>query len=533
MSNFYLAQGGSTLYQITNAGTATALTLPTGVTIDSAKRPRFAVLNDAIAIVNSPSKALWVSLDGTVRLLALEPPASPPALTTGAAGALNGAYKVRVSFAVFDDDHKLLAESGMSPVSEASVAMTNDALQINGIPISDNSSINGRRVYRTVSSGSGEVVFHSFDIYDNVQTRAEDNMTDANLQLTAASNSIGRPPSELDMIVSWNGRLWARSSKEPDVLYFTDDGLFYSWPVRNQIPIPVKGFDDAGITLLAARREELVVGKRDSIHRITGVDEDTFKRITVDENSGCIAPDSAVVYHNVLRFLGEGHVFQYDNGGVKSISREKVHGWFNSDTYFTRSRFNQAFAKMNPYLESYDLHLAAVGSSVEDRWVQFMHSRGIWFGPHKTGLFTPTCGALMEDTNDLDMPVIGGSDGQIYKMNQSTYRDGAATAVDYDVDSIFHSAKTPDIEKLWQHLLMITKVQAAGTLTITPKVGGLDAVASSALSHTLTLGRQDCGVLSEAGKVGRFLQLNFRQNTVNQGCEIMGYEAVVHEAGRR
>jgi hypothetical protein len=76
---------------------------------------------------------------------------------------------------------------------------------------------------------------------------------------------------------------------------------------------------------------------------------------------------------------------------------------------------------------------------------------------------------------------------------------------------------------------VISKIQAAGTLTITPYVGDLAASAGTAISHTLTLGRQRLRRLG----AGRFCKLRFQHSTADQGCELYGYEIPHHELGRR
>ena len=49
---FLLTQAGSTLYKVNlSSGTATALTLPTGVTLSTTRKPKFALLNQWVAMV--------------------------------------------------------------------------------------------------------------------------------------------------------------------------------------------------------------------------------------------------------------------------------------------------------------------------------------------------------------------------------------------------------------------------------------------------------------------------------------------------
>lgn len=283
------------------------------------------------------------------------------------------------------------------------------------------------------------------------------------------------------------------------------------------------------MTAFIPRRDELGICKRDSIVKITGSSESDFLAIIVVQGTGCVAPDSVAVIRDIGYFLAEDGVYTFSAEGVRNISRDQVHPWFSTDTYFNRSRFPNAAGGWNPKYDAYELHLANAGDTTENRSVSYHIKEGIWLGPHKTDAFTPTCRALIKDTNDLHLPIIGGSDGFIYQMNQAAYTDGASTAIDMNVLTKAHSVNSPDIQKAWLQLSMLTKDQASGTLTITPYVGDLDASAGDTISHDLTTGRQK---LRRLGR-GRFAQLRFQQATNAVGCTLYGYECPFFEVGRR
>jgi hypothetical protein len=127
------------------------------------------------------------------------------------------------------------------------------------------------------------------------------------------------------------------------------------------------------------------------------------------------------------------------------------------------------------------------------------------------------------------MTLVGGSDGVIYAGNSSSTRDGAATAIDMDCHGKFHYGNDPDFMHVWLQPTILSKIEAAGTMTITPYVGELNASAGTALTHTLTTGREKLARLG----VGRLAQLRFRKNTVNQSATIYGYILPWLTRGRR
>jgi hypothetical protein len=214
--------------------------------------------------------------------------------------------------------------------------------------------------------------------------------------------------------------------------------------------------------------------------------------------------------------------------GIEEISRTKAKGWFGSDSYFNRSRFPNAVGKYNAKYHTYELHLSAVGSSNLDRWVSYDIANKTWWGPHKTDAFTPTWASTMLDTNNLQTPIIGSSAGFLYTQNRTVCSDDA-TAVSMDLITKAHDGGTPDIEKYFGEMAIISKVQTAGTLKITPTLGGTNSVASAPLYHDLRRGRERLGRLG----TGRFCQLEFTEATAAQSAGIYGYEIPIHEIGRR
>lgn len=529
---FLLVQGGASLYKVDpSTGTATALTLPTGVTLSTTRKPKFAILNQFVAMVNSPSKNLIIDPEGVVRVMCPRPPTAAPLLASGGAGAVTGSVSLRCSFVVLGTDGSLITESPLSPPNVATTLSAN-SLAITRAPISFD-SISARRLYRNLAGGS---VFYRFlDIDGNVGTTASSNLSDAGLTLIPSNGSeLVAPPGTLNTtrlrnIVSWKSRFWAvgSDSTQVDTVVFTESNKVYAWP--NSIPAYPTGQNTEGIVAFAPRRDQLGVLKRDGLWQITGSASGSTGISTssvslvqiVYGKAGCIAPDSVVTINDRVYWLGNDGVWEWGPDGVKNISNETVKPWFDKDsTYFNASRFPNAFAKFNEARNCYSLHLAANGSSVEDRWVDFNLTSRKWYGPHKTTAFTPSHAASGLDANGLPLTLVGGTDGVVYVANQATFRDGAATLIDLDCIGPFHSANAPDMDHHWGELSVLSKVESGGTLSVVPKVGRLNSSAQTAISHDLTKGREVLRILGD----GPLCQLRFQQATLNQGATIYGYE---------
>lgn len=530
---FILVQGGSSLYKVDpSTGTATTLTLPSGVTLSTTRKPKFAILNQFIVMVNSPSRNLMIDPEGVVRVLVPRPPASPPVLAAGSGTGVTGAVQAKQSFVIYDSLGNIISESPLSPAS-VSVTLADDDIAVTRVAVSED-SISARRVYRT--GGGGTQYYHWIDLDGNVTTSFTSGLADAGLTalpvvptiLTAPAGTL--PGSRLKNITSWKNRLWAVADDPDNVdsVVYTEDGKVYAW--ANSLTAYPKGQDAQGIVAFAARKDQLGILKRNGVWQITGSSNANFSVVQLTYGkAGCVAPDSVLVINDRAFWLGQDGVYEWSAEGVRKISEAEVNPWFTTDTYFNRSRFSNAFAKYNEVRNCYELHLAATGSSSEDRWVQFNLNNRKWYGPHKTAAFTPTHAAHTTDGNNLPLTLVGGSDGVLYVANQATYRDGTATVIDEDVYGVFHHGNAPDIEHFWGELSLLSKVESGGALTVTPTVGRLNSSAGTALSHSLTTGRERLGRLG----IGAMVRLRFQQATLNQGAVIYGYEIPFHEIGRR
>jgi hypothetical protein len=538
--SYVITQGGANLYKVDlTTGVATQLTLPTGVTLSTTRKPRFAVLNQWVVMVNSPSRNLAIDPEGTVRVMIPRAPTHAPTAVAGSSTGLTGAYQFWQSFVVKNSDDELLMESPLSPISK-SVTLANTDASLSDLARSLD-DITARRVYRTLASGA--LPYWILDHEGNVGETTVNATSDATLALLpslALTTNISTPGTmpgiRFKFIVEWKSRLWAVADDPTlaDVLYASETNKIYAWP--NAFVAYPTGQDAQGIVALAPRKNVMGLLKRNGVWQTSAISGGTgvavsnlsIQQISFD-TAGCVAPDSVVCVNDKVYWLGNDGIYEWSDNGIVNVSNDTVRAWFQSDTYFNRSQFSNAFARYNKLRNQYELHLASAGQTTADRWVSFNLSTKRFFGPHQTAAFVPTHASHMVDSNALPISLVGGSDGVIYLANDANYRDGAATAIDFDCYGPFHSMNSPDIKKTWLQLTMQSKIQGAGNLTVTPYVGRLNAVASAAITHDLTTGRE---LLRRIGD-GELLRFRFRQNVVNQGVTLYGYEVPQFEIGRR
>lgn len=525
---FYIVQAGTAL-QVLDADGALqqTLTLPSGVTIDATKRGRFAILGQQIVFVNAPTQNLWIDpVDFTVRAMSILPPSVIPTVAAGAGTGLTGTYRVKVSFAIKNEDGTILSESPLGPQS-LPITLANTSLDISNLPISTNSAVNCRRIYRTVADGS--VFFAMFDLDDNETTSCSTNMADAALELLPADTELGNPPgtlpgSGLELITTWRNRLWAKSQlvADADQILFCDFDRFYAWSIENELLAQPVGEDRFGIVAYAARRDELVVMKRRRLMKVTGFSEEDFAVIVIAEGVGCIATDSAVVVRDTVYFLGADGVYSYGAEGVKPIS-ENVKPWFQTDTYFDREDFPDAVGSYNPFTDCYELQIG-------NQWVSYDIKRQEWLGIHSTNKYTPTVRALLSlDSGEL-RPAIGSEDGYIYQQNQPGASDGG-TAIVISWKTKPFAGQNPQVEKFWGKPTIHLKNQGplAGDVTVTPQVGDYGEVAQDTMALTQ---RQDHVDLDRLGQ-GRIAQLTFEHAIDGEDVDLHGFELPFSVVGPR
>ncbi len=523
---FTLVGTSTGLVAIAADGTQGSLTLPSGITIVAGATMRGAVMNRIAILVNLFSAPIWTDLTNTVYPAQLASPGIPPTLATGGGTGYTGTVRAKVQFLIKDEFNNVIGSSELSPAS-ASQVLANQNIAYTNIAISPNPAVNSRRIYRTANLGTS--YFWDVDIDDNTTTTLTNASSDASLSTVAIDpDEYVACPAGLDTVAVYKGRAWGRSKTDPDTLYGSALDDVTSWPIS--IPTYPVGAERSGITGFGARRDDLVIFKRASIQKLVGDSEDNFRIIRLAEGQGCVSADSVRVIRDAVYWLDSEGVWTLGADDTpRSLTDDTVRPWFSSGDYFNRSNFSVAFAEYDPRKHSYDLFLCSTGSTTIDRWVSLDLLTGKWFGPHKTGTFTPSGSAVCSDTAGNPQLVVGGSNGFLYAALAGNYSDGASTAIDFEVKGKFHSGDQPDLTHLWLQPTLLTKVESAGTLTLTPRIGNLDSVTGTAQSHDLTKERERMARIGP----GRLCQFQFRQNTAGQGVELYGYELPYIVLGRR
>lgn len=540
---YTIIQAGDGLAFVDPFGVLTPVPLPANISLRADVPPRWVVYSRFVILVNTPSRPLSIDSTGTVRALTPLAPRLAPTLEPGAAtGNLTGTYDHgRYTFIVRDDDGTLIAESDFSPASSNPVTIVSQNLRYANLDISPDNTVTARRCYRTTTDGA--VLFQWVDLDGNVLRAVEDDLPDAGLSETAAP-ILGTPP-RLTLIAEFRDRLFGVGDLDIDSVVYTETGLMYAWPADNSLIIPRVGSDAVGVTGFLTRRESLGVGRLNRILAITGSGQETtsgeidFRVIVLSDQCGVVSNEATVVYRDIAYFLWHDGVYQWDDNGFVCLSdgvggRGRVRSWFASDDYFDRDQFSHAFAQIDTTNRvKYRLFLYDKAGVIH--FVEFDLNERTWDGPHRVDAFTATSAFLRANMRSVQIPTVGAADGGIYDQGPTpTATDfaisGQPYGIDFDVDSKFYPGSTPDREQYWGQLSMLGAVQNTGIVTVTPKVGYLDAPAQAPIGYEMRRGRQRLRRLG----FGKLAQLNLRHTAVNEPVAIFGFEIDdVHEGGRR
>lgn len=524
-------QTGTSLQLMDEDGGLTPLTLPTGVTLTTTVKPRWSVYNKNVVLVNTPSQPLAIDSSGTVRILSPKPPRLAPILSGVSGGSLTGAFRVKETFVTLDEFGNILSESDYSPQS-TKVAIAGQALKVSNADISPD-QITLRRFYRTTDQGA--VFFQWVDLDGNVLTTIQDDLPDAGLSVFSAP-VLGTPP-RLTTVAEFRGRLFGSGDTDIDNLRYTEAGIQYAWPIDNVILVAGFGSDQFGITALAARRDALVVGRRNRLVQIVGTGAETgtntdFDPVNISSEVGIESQETAKVFRDVCYFLWKDGVYSLGPEGITCVSDGSAMGgnvrsWFATDDFFNRDRYPFAFAHIDITRATYRLFLCSAGSDTIDRWVEYNIDQKTWFGPHKTGLFTPVSAFTRSTGADTSIPLIGGP-ASVFQ-EQTTRTDGFAVPIEFDTVGKRHDADVPDQDKYFGELSLLL-TPTTGTIQIKSRTGELNATRTITQTRPMTKPRTRLGRLGK----GKHSQLELVNNHAGQDVVVQGYEIdPVHILGRR
>jgi hypothetical protein len=229
----------------------------------------------------------------------LSAPGTTPTAASGAVGALTGSYSVKVTFAI-ESAGVTLYESNPYDASNT-VALTARQLSLSSVPVSGDTRVTHRYIYRTVAGGSKW--FFDGKIADNTTTTYTSTQADSTLGRLVETNH-GHPVTA-PVCVGVNERLAWLDGNKVRLSEANVSNAYMEYQVSTrfwEIPGNGKGVGLAAVYNQASGRQDLYVFADDSISVLPGGNPNEPLQMVVD-TVGCAQHDSIAVYNGAIVFL--------------------------------------------------------------------------------------------------------------------------------------------------------------------------------------------------------------------------------------
>ena len=245
-----------------------------------------------------------------------------------AAGNLNGSYQWLVSFY----NSTTGQESQPFPLEDSPAAINpaNERADLTGIPISTDTQVNARRVYRTTAGGAITRAALVHTIANNVDVNWTDNVADVDLGMLIDLGYDAAP--EFVKVVGHNDRLFGFTSNSSILRY---SRWFNGWyfPIGNEGADPRpdardyreyagKGDGDK-LTNVIKYFEYLIIFKENSVYVLDGYERANFRlrKLEFEERVGCVGHRAAVVAGNWCYFIDKSGIYRTNAQRIEKVGK--------------------------------------------------------------------------------------------------------------------------------------------------------------------------------------------------------------------
>lgn len=256
------------------------------------------------------------------------------AATEGTSGNVDGTVSYLVTFYVTDTGQ----ESVPFPLTDAvSITVTSKAVELSGIPISSDSQVTARRIYRTTDGGALTSAQLVGTISDNTTTIYTDNIADGSL---GAIIDLAKDPAPIFVkTVSHNERGFGFTDNS-SLIYYSKYGEYWYYPQGNDgvdtsadaedYREPIGKGDGSKITNIVKFDDFLIIFKENSVWVLEGYDRPTFnlRRLEFERRVGCVGHRAAVVAGNWCYFIDANGIYRTNGLTIEPVG-EAVAAFFN------------------------------------------------------------------------------------------------------------------------------------------------------------------------------------------------------------
>lgn len=345
------------------------------------------------------------------------------AAAAGAAGNVDGTVGYVVTFRVSSTGQEsnpfTLASAVFVTVASKQVGLTN-------IPVSSDSQVNQRRIYRTTDGGSIYDAQLVATINDNTTTSYTDDVADADLGSLVPLDHDTAPVLQKVIVHRNRGFGFAPNSS---TLYFTLVNNLWYWP-QGQVDLSttqkiytlfVNPDDGDNITNIVSYGDTVIIFKNNARYVLSGFDETEFQidKIEDDFRVGCVSHRAAKVCGGWCYFLDSSGPYKTSIYDTKYISAAE--GFFDPDNSNVSEKVNKqylssAVAEVNARKPYHFVQFSApTGTSTVNNFHILIDYKEDDYLSHDTGYVAQSMAIL--ETNNQDYLMRGDDYGFVWTMD--------------------------------------------------------------------------------------------------------------------
>lgn len=335
-------------------------------------------------------------------------PTAAPTLTEVPAGALAaGDYYGVVTFANILSG----AESDFSPESVKLTLAADKKIGWSDLPISVNSQVTARNLYRTFAGQRGEYFFVT-QIQNNVDTTYTDNVEEVDLGEPVSLDN-GLPPFSIQMLALFKERCFATDGRD---LFMSRAG--YAEQFAEDFFIPIFPDDGHVVRGLLGFGDILLLGKTNKVHFLAGTDESDFEIHTLSDTHGVAGGHTMKAFEGSAIWLGLDDFYRTDGTSVIGIGSPRVRSFLDA---VSDSEKKNAQSWLVPALKWYVTTFPETG-----RELVYNYGDGSWTKFKRGSLNAPAYAADFYNADYGHAIYCVFDDGNLYEWNVGTNDYGEA-----------------------------------------------------------------------------------------------------------
>lgn len=301
-------------------------------------------------------------------------------------------------------------------------------------------------------------------------------------------------------------------SAAPSLTYFSDIGA--PEIIQPDSSFEIRTNDGDRITAMKAFQDELMIYKVKSFHKLIGDSPDNYTLVQLSTEYGCLSNKAIVEYNNMLMFLDEKGIVQYNGADWKIIS-------FPIEDVFRRmnvpAAIENASAVHNGLRNQVWFGIPVDGSTRNNLTVVYDYLLDAWtfFDGFSAASFSMLRGSLT-----IKRAHFGDYSGKIHHFSPTFYGDNGAGITTY-IQTKFDSPDGANVENMFRQLFL--DVQPVTGLTGTVNVRVFNNYDSSTVRATMAVYQGEFQTRRDFGVAGKSVGFDFMHFSASLPITYYGY----------